>query len=113
MPPNFLYKETIVRLHVKEGTCMNIGHLKIEKDGLDNYIVNNTFNNKFVKLGIREVRYLLEKLEGTTDLEGEKDYPPLSKGQKKLLDEKFKEWGFFEKAKLNKTKKNKKVKSKK
>lgn len=83
---------------------MNVGHMKIKKDGLDNYIVNNTLNNKFVKLGIREVKYLLERLEETTELESKKEYPPLSEVQKKLLDEKFNEWGFFEKAELSKKK---------
>lgn len=82
-----------------KGKYMEIEHLKIEYNGDKTYIVNNTFNNRYIKLGVREVKYLLEKLNRETNLQENMDLPPLSEEQKSVLDSKFHEWGFFEKSK--------------
>lgn len=77
---------------------MNVGHLQIVKNEELFWIVKNTQNNKFVKLGQRELKFLLETLNiddkneiswENSSLNGE-----LMDVEKNFLIQKFAEWGF-------------------
>lgn len=82
---------------------MIIKHLIIENENRSNneiqtYMVKNTINNKFVRLGKDETAYLLSSL-GEIALTEElqaieiKDIPSETK---EILDSKFEEWGFLD-----------------
>lgn len=69
-------------------------HIIIKKIEEDNYIINNTVTNKFVRLGKRETNYL-RFLQG----QGEKEHKneiPLTDEQKVLLKDNFEKWGFLD-----------------
>lgn len=81
---------------------MNIGHLTIERDnsaGLSRvtFLIHNTLNGRFVRMGASETRYLLESIkvaDATAGL-GVSDSPELADDLKKALKNKFDEWGFL------------------
>lgn len=82
---------------------IEINHVVIKKIEEDNYVVNNTVTNKFVRLGKREVDYLLELLH-KADYKEEEVEVPLSKQQKTVLYEKFEQWGFLKQEEKKKKK---------
>lgn len=83
---------------------MNINYLNIEYEGMkDNvhktYLVQNTINKQFVRLGMNETYYLLTRLNSQDkSKELSMDQPQeLEINLKQLLDQKFDQWGFFDK----------------
>lgn len=81
---------------------MNINYLSIEYEGMiDNvhrtYLIQNTISKQFVRLGMNETYYLLEKLnaQDQSDELSMEQPQELSDDLKKLLDQKFEQWGFF------------------
>lgn len=83
---------------------MLAGHLEIKEVDEGKYIVNNTITNRFIKLGIREVNYLLS-LKGLDVIKG-KDYEPLSSEQEAFLHKKFEEWKFLKEESVQKNKRD-------
>lgn len=71
-----------------------IAHIIINKIADDNYVVNNTLTNKYVRLGLRETNFLLELL-GEEQEAGDEDEVILSIRQLEELKERFDEWGFL------------------
>ena len=81
-----------------------VDHLEIVKNSEDTYIVNNTITNRYVKLGKREINYLLQ-LKGLEKWDDIKSTEQLSTEQQELLYSKFEEWGYFNLQNVNKKKK--------
>jgi putative peptide zinc metalloprotease protein len=81
-----------------------VDYLEIVKNCEDTYIINNTITNRYVKLGEREINYLLQ-LKGLEKWDDTKSTEQLSTEQQKLLYSKFEEWGYFNIQNVNKTKK--------
>jgi putative peptide zinc metalloprotease protein len=76
---------------------MTVEYLEINEISKDSYIVSNRLSNKFVKLGLREVNYLLS-LQKQEELKMEElVLEPLTEEQKDFLYQKFSEWGFLSK----------------
>lgn len=71
---------------------MEIKYLNIQAYDDETYIVNNTINNKYVKLGQRELNYLL-KVNKEQPLEGNKG--GLTQEQEQILYERFKQMGLL------------------
>lgn len=74
---------------------MNIDHLYIQQMNENFFVIKNTINNKYVKLGKRELKFLLEikNIKDTEfDLENESN---LNSKSKELLRTKFEEWKFI------------------
>ncbi len=81
-----------------------VDHLEIVNNSEDTYIVNNTITNRYVKLGEREINYLLQ-LKGLEKWDDNKSTEQLSTEQQELLYSKFEEWGYFNLQNVNKKKK--------
>jgi putative peptide zinc metalloprotease protein len=81
---------------------MEVKHLEIEeeltgKSNLPNFLVKNTYSGRFVRLGIRETKYLLQALNANEEaiaLQME-EVEELPDNLKRQLDEKFEEWEFL------------------
>lgn len=82
---------------------MFVNHLEIFPDRRAQnpepfYLVKNTASGRYVRLGGAETRYLLQKLHTTQTLPGLEGAQTLAEPQRKLLDEKFDQWGFLQPA---------------
>ena len=82
---------------------MFVNHLEIFPDRRGQnpepfYLVKNTASGRYVRLGSAETRYLLQKLHTTQTLPGLEGAQTLAEPQRKLLDEKFDQWGFLQPA---------------
>lgn len=75
---------------------IEVNHLIIKYIEKDNYVVNNTVTNRYIRLGTREINYLLDILN-YSDLKNDIRHVPLSNIQKEHLNKKFDEWGFLKK----------------
>lgn len=82
---------------------MDINYLNIEYEGMkDNvyktYLIQNTINKQFVRLGMDETYYLLTRLNAQDESQKlSMDQPQeLADNLKQLLDQKFDQWGFFD-----------------
>jgi putative peptide zinc metalloprotease protein len=73
---------------------MQYNHLDIvDLDG-SMYTVKNTINKKYIKMGGREVKFLLESIGCVQDDFHFADMEELNQTEKELLTQKFDEWGF-------------------
>ena len=78
---------------------VKIGHLEIiedKREGSDElfYLVKNTSSGRYVRLGSSETGYLMERLSGPA-LEGNGYSNKIPERLRKVLDEKFEQWGFI------------------
>ena len=78
---------------------VRIGHLEIiedKREGSDElfYLVKNTSSGRYVRLGSSETGYLMERLSGPA-LEGNGYSNKIPERLRKVLDEKFEQWGFI------------------
>ena len=78
---------------------VRIGHLEIiedKREGSDElfYLVKNTSSGRYVRLGSSETGYLMERLSGPA-LEGSRYSNKIPERLRKVLDEKFEQWGFI------------------
>lgn len=81
---------------------MEVKHLIIEREFSDKssssvFMVNNTISGRFIRLGILELKYLLQTLKAEEEvrllqIEEVDELPDSLKSQ---LDDKFEEWGFL------------------
>lgn len=99
---------------------MDIKHLTIEREEQKNnmpstYLVKNTVNNQYIRLGMNETYYLLTVLNAQDKKEslGMDAANELPLNLKEILNGKFEEWGFLDegvkKAKKNPLEKIKKI----
>lgn len=92
-----------VKIEKTTETLMTLGHVLVKEVGEDNYIVNNTINNKYIRFGVKEVNYLLE-LKGISTIGLLDEENKLTEQQKQLLYNKFEEWDLIELPKKQKKK---------
>ena len=86
----------------RKGLNMNVGHLTIERDNSERFsgitfLIHNTLNGRFIRMGESETRYLLESIEqpGVKVSLGVEASPELNDSLKDTLKTKFREWGFI------------------
>lgn len=72
---------------------MDVDYLNITSKEENIFIVKNKLNNKYVKLGKREIKYLCE-IHKVKEIEFDLGNEILCEEEKKILFEKFKQWGF-------------------
>lgn len=85
---------------------MLAGHLEIKKNSEDDYVINNTITNRYVKLGTRELNYLLYLKDMDQVDSDEQIEVALDENQKKILHKKFDELQLLTEAKMQKKKKD-------
>lgn len=74
---------------------MVVNHLEIVDSGRDMFTIKNSVTKKYVKMGMRETKYLFDCLGCNHEF----DFSPveeLSQDNKSVIYQKFEEWGFFD-----------------
>lgn len=74
---------------------MKCRHLEIEHIGDDLYTIKNVASKRYVKMGVRETKYLLQCLEYQGDELSFRDDAQLNEDEQEFMLQKFEEWGFL------------------
>ncbi|MBR6626790.1 MAG: M50 family metallopeptidase [Lachnospiraceae bacterium] len=75
---------------------MKYRHLEIECIDTKQYTIKNLASRRYVKMGARETKYLLQCIECPKDEFNFEDIEQLNQEEQKIMDEKFQEWGFLD-----------------
>lgn len=78
------------------GENMRYNHLEIVKLDRQFYRIKNVLTKQYIKLGLRETKYLMECIDFSKEERNLLTDLSLTEEEKKLLYQKFQEWGFLD-----------------